>query len=56
MNKIPLIDGEEQDVFTNWRKILSWHKGEIKKVKRKYNKRTRRKWKEEIRRTPLEDL
>lgn len=40
--------GEEQDAFSEWRKLLNWKPGEIKKLKRKANKRERQQAKKEI--------
>jgi hypothetical protein len=48
-NKIPLNNGDEYDAFSkNYRKWTNWQKGELKKIKRKYNKRVRRENKKEI--------
>jgi len=35
-------DGDEYDAFTNWRKVLHWHPGQLRKVKRRAGKRERR--------------
>lgn len=48
-NEIPLIDGDEQDCLTSWRKFLHIKRGQVKRVKRKYWKRLRKKVKEELR-------
>jgi hypothetical protein len=32
----------EYDAFTGWRRVLYWHRGQLKKVKRAFSKRTRR--------------
>lgn len=42
-------DGDEQDAFTPWRKYLSWHRGELRKIKRRAAKRMRREGRQEIR-------
>lgn len=34
--------GEEWDAFTNWREVVFWQRGELKRVKRRYNKRQRK--------------
>jgi hypothetical protein len=47
--KRQMAGGEEYDAFTGWRKYLHWHKGQLKKVKRRSNKRERRKAQEMIR-------
>lgn len=39
----PFIDGDEEDALTDGKKYYSWRSGERKKIKKKYNKRTRRK-------------
>ena len=46
--RVPLQDGGEYDAFTAWRHLLSWRIGR-KWIKKKYNKRLRKKLKEEIR-------
>jgi hypothetical protein len=38
----PCRNGDEYDVFTKWRRIISWARGETKRVKRGYNRRARR--------------
>lgn len=40
--KRPPRDGEEQDAFTGWRRYLRWKPGQLRKVKRRSNKRDRR--------------
>ncbi len=45
-----LIDGDEQDCFTGWRKVLNRPRNGWKWIKRKYNKRIRKKAKEELKR------
>ena len=44
--RIPLT-AEEFDAFTRWRKYLFWQRGELKAVKRGYNKRFRKAGKRE---------
>ncbi len=39
---------EEQDAFTGWRKVMLWQCGEIRKIKRRANKRERRRGRAEI--------
>jgi hypothetical protein len=39
--RIPLT-WDEYDAFTRWRKVLYWQRGELRKIKRGYNKRVRR--------------
>ena len=35
--------GDEKDAFSKyWRKVLHWQKGELKKIKRLFNKRVRK--------------
>lgn len=46
VERIPLT-AEEFDAFTHWRKYLFWQRGELKKVKRGYNKRFRKAGKRE---------
>lgn len=43
-----MIDGDEFDALTRWKRILRWRGGERKKMKRKFNKRIRRKVKREL--------
>ena len=35
-------NGDEYDVFTAWRRIISWKAGELRRIKRAYNRRARR--------------
>jgi len=42
MSKIPLKSGDEYDALTKARKYYNWSKGQIKKIKRGYNKRFRK--------------
>lgn len=48
--KIPYKGGFEQDAFTGWRRWLIYMRksGVVKKAKRQYNKRLRRKLKDDI--------
>ena len=47
VERIPMTYGE-YDAFTGWRKVLFWQRGELKKVKRGYNKRFRKAGKREV--------
>ena len=40
--EIPYRNGDEQDYFSRWRRVLSWASGEAKRIKRGYHKRCRR--------------
>jgi len=40
-HKEMLIDGDEYDALTRWRKYFDWRAGVRKKTKRKFNKRQR---------------
>ena len=43
MSKIPMKGGDEYDALSkNSRKFYNWSAGQIKKIKRKYNKRFRK--------------
>jgi hypothetical protein len=42
VTKRPCHDADEYDAFTGWRKVLHWHPGQRKKIKRRANKRERR--------------
>jgi len=42
MTKIPMKGGDEYDGLTKARKFYSWSKGQLKKIKRGYNKRLRK--------------
>jgi hypothetical protein len=46
---IPLKGGDEHDALTRWRKYLQFGRGVTKWIKRKYNKRVRRAWRDEKR-------
>jgi len=41
-NRIPLKGGDEYDALTKGRKFLHWKAGQLKKIKRAYNKRFRK--------------
>ncbi len=41
------IDGDEVDAFTAWRKRCIWRAGDIRKIKRRFNKRVRAKGRRE---------
>jgi capsid portal protein len=45
MKRIPFKGGDEYDALTKARKYVHWSKGQIKKIKRRYNKRFRKKGK-----------
>ena len=45
---IPLKSGDEHDALTGWRKVMRWKAGQIKRIKRRYNKRVRRRAKHSI--------
>lgn len=40
-DRIPM-SADEFDAFTRWRRLVSWKRGELRKIKRGYNKRFRR--------------
>ena len=40
--RIPMIDGDEYDALTPWRKYTRWRAGERRRIKRRYNRRDRR--------------
>jgi len=42
MSKIPMKGGDEHDALTKARKYYNWSKGQLKKIKRGYNKRFRK--------------
>ena len=44
--KIPMKGGDEYDAFSKFRKFLNWKPGQLKKIKRAYNKRFRKAIKE----------
>lgn len=35
-------DGVEQDAFTGWRRVTRWRPGDLRRIKRRANKRDRR--------------
>ncbi|HET9893729.1 MAG TPA: hypothetical protein VFQ44_02100 [Streptosporangiaceae bacterium] len=39
---------DEQDAFTGWRRVMPWHPGQLRKVKRRSSKRERRNGKDAI--------
>ena len=41
-NKIPMKGGDEYDALTKARHYYNWSKGQLKKIKRGYNKRFRK--------------
>jgi hypothetical protein len=38
----PCRNGDEYDVFTKWRRVISWGRGETRRIKKAYNRRARR--------------
>ena len=42
MSKIPMKGSYEYDALTKVRKYYNWSKGQLKKIKRGYNKRFRK--------------
>lgn len=44
----PVVGWDEQDAFTGWRRVLSWQRGELRKIKRRYHHKERRWGKREI--------
>jgi len=47
-------NGDEQDAFSRWRHAYHWHRGQLRKIKRRAGKRDRRDAQDEIRRdTPF---
>ena len=40
--RIPMKGGDEYDAFSKSRKFLRWKSGQLKKIKRAYNKRFRK--------------
>jgi predicted DNA binding CopG/RHH family protein len=42
IKRVPLKSGDEMDAFSKWRKFLNFKRGELKKIKRAYNKRLRK--------------
>ena len=43
MKRMPLKTGDEQDALTRARKFYHWKRGQLKRIKRAYNKKER-KW------------
>ena len=43
------VNGEEQDAFSCWRRVMAWRPGERKAIKRRSNRRERRKVREVLR-------
>lgn len=43
-------DGDEQDCYTGWRKVIKWTQraGAVKAVKRRTHKRERQEWKKDL--------
>jgi len=41
----------EWDAFTSWRKVMFWKPGQLRAIKRKYNKRMRKLVKAELKKT-----
>jgi len=48
MKKLPIKSWEENDCLTKARQVYSVKRGEIRKAKRRYSKRTRRAARQEI--------
>ena len=46
--RIPMKGGDEYDAFSKYRKFLCWRSGQLKKIKRAYNKRFRRHIREQL--------
>ncbi len=46
--RIPMIDGDEYDALTKWRKVLHFKAGARARIKRRYRRRERRIGKREI--------
>ena len=44
--RIPMKGGDEYDAFSKARKLLIWKSGQLRKIKRAYNKRLRKHSKE----------
>jgi len=38
----PKCGNDEWDAFTSWRKVLFWQRGELRRIKRGFNKRQRK--------------
>lgn len=37
-----MVTADEYDAFTKWRHVLHWQDGELRRIKRRANKRERR--------------
>jgi len=48
MKRIKLKSGDEYDALTAWRRYYNWKAGQLKKIKRGYNKRLRKKTKQSV--------
>lgn len=48
--RIPAIDGDETLAFGKKRNTVFWQDGELKRIKRKYGKRERKQWRQQVRR------
>ena len=46
--RIPCKGGDEFDAFSRWREVLNWKPGELKAIKRSYNRRVRRSVRREL--------
>lgn len=44
-----VVNGEEEDAHTRWRRMLHWHRGELAAAKRRTRRRERREGKADIR-------
>lgn len=44
-----IVDWDEYDLVTGWRKVVRWQRGEIRKLKRRINKRERQDGKRQAR-------
>jgi len=42
IKRVPLKSGDEMDAFSKSRKFLNFKRGDLKKIKRAYNKRLRK--------------
>ncbi len=47
MRRRRIVTGEEQDLYTSWRRVLFWQRGERKKIKRRTHKRERHEGRQE---------
>ena len=46
-DRIPMVDGDEQDALTAWKNVSIWRPGDRRKIKNRYNRRARRLGKQE---------